>query len=558
MLDILAEVLDRGVFGNWIALATILAAGLLARSGRTLPATRVLRLFSWPVAVGASAAAALSLAAALFVYAGRGEPLPRVPDDSSHLLLADTLLHGRLANPPHPFGRHLQGMLTLDRPTYASPYPPGNGVALAFGSLVFGLPIAGIWIFSAAAAAAVVWATRAWMSRSWSVIAGLIVAIHPTVTNWNTVYNGGSVPLLGGALLLGATGRLIRSPTARIACVAALGIIVLANSRLYEGMLFAIAMVPLVLIANHRAVPAILRVSAPAIAILAIGAISIAVFNDAVTGNPFEVPHARFDRLYNPHPNFLWQKEKPDAVFLTEEARLVSAPYLPHHLRLREPGGVRRLLWDKVVLMAYTITAPEVEGTVLGTGRLLLFLPPLFALGVLRRRYALALLAALIVFLFAPLTTTWWLQRHYVAPAGALVAVLYLLLARRSLAAARGRAGWILIVALLVVFSASTAVVVGMSHQPEIARQREQWERDRREIARRLERMGGQHLILVAPSIPGIVYNGADLEGSPVLWARQIDATSDAALLHHYARRKAWLLVASNGRLAVRPLSSSP
>jgi hypothetical protein len=66
--------------------------------------------------------------------------------------------------------------------------------------------------------------------------------------------------------------------------------------------------------------------------------------------------------------------------------------------------------------------------------------------------------------------------------------------------------------------------------------------------------MEGQHLILVPPSVLGIVYNGADLEGAPVLWARQIDPASDAALLRHYARRRVWQLVVTNGNLAVQPL----
>src|SRR5689334_14850374 len=37
-----------------------------------------------------------------------GVPVPRIPDEHSHLLLADTLLQGRLANPPHPLSKHLE------------------------------------------------------------------------------------------------------------------------------------------------------------------------------------------------------------------------------------------------------------------------------------------------------------------------------------------------------------------------------------------------------------------------------------------------------------------
>ena len=47
------------------------------------------------------------------------------------------------------------------------------------------------------------------------------------------------------------------------------------------------------------------------------------------------------------------------------------------------------------------------------------------------------------------------------------------------------------------------------------------------------------------------VYNGADIEGGRIVWARQVDAESDARLVRHFADREAWLLEADRrpGRL---------
>jgi hypothetical protein len=550
-VEIVGFVLDRTqsfLAENWLAIAVIVVAARLVRFGMPLRASRVLRVFAWSETIGAIVAAALSLAASLIVFAFRGEPLPVSYDDLSHLLLADTLLHGRLANPAHPFGRYLETVV-FHAPRYASQYPPGNGFALALGGLLVHLPIAGIWLVSAAAAAAAVWAMRPWLSRSWCVLAGCIVALHPTITLWNTVYFGGSVPLLGGILLLGATGRLLRRPRVRDASIAAIGIVILANSRQYEGLLMALAMVPLVLIAKPRRVRAIVAVSPAAIAILAAGIVFIGVFNRAVTGSALVLPHALYDRTHNPAPNFIWQTKMITQSWDSEEFEWASRPYISHHLRLHAPGGVSHLIGDKLTVMLLAITAPEATAPVLPAGRLLLLLPLLAIISVRGKREVIALLVALSVFLVAPLTTSWWLSRHYLAPGAVLVLLIYLLLARRALAYARGAGGWMLIASLIVFAGLSAGFVATTSHRPQTPIQV-----DRRQVMQRLERMGGEHLVLVPPSIYFVVFNGADLEHAPVLWAREPGGSDKSAMLRHYARRRIWRAVSQNGHLTVVPL----
>src|SRR5580658_4973535 len=71
-------------------------------------------------------------------------PTPDIYDEFAHLLVADTLRHLRLANPVHPLHRFFETFFTLQEPSYSSIYPLGNGLAMAFGRAVFGLPWAGV------------------------------------------------------------------------------------------------------------------------------------------------------------------------------------------------------------------------------------------------------------------------------------------------------------------------------------------------------------------------------------------------------------------------------
>ena len=66
-------------------------------------------------------------------------------------------------------------------------------------------------------------------------------------------------------------------------------------------------------------------------------------------------------------------------------------------------------------------------------------------------------------------------------------------------------------------------------------------------ILRQLDSAPGKHLVLVRYGVwhdPGDewVYNGADLDGSKVVWARELDSGSNAKLLAYFGDRQAWLV----------------
>jgi len=77
-------------------------------------------------------------------------------------------------------------------------------------------------------------------------------------------------------------------------------------------------------------------------------------------------------------------------------------------------------------------------------------------------------------------------------------------------------------------------------------------------VARDLEAMPGRQLAIVryAPGHSPIdewVYNAANIDGSKVIWARDMDAASNQELLRYYSDRKAWLVEPDATPAAVAP-----
>src|SRR5271157_463862 len=71
-------------------------------------------------------------------------PAPRVQDEFSHLLVADTFAHGRAVNPVHAMWVHFESMHILMRPVYASAFPIAPGIAMAIGQAATGRAWAGV------------------------------------------------------------------------------------------------------------------------------------------------------------------------------------------------------------------------------------------------------------------------------------------------------------------------------------------------------------------------------------------------------------------------------
>jgi hypothetical protein len=69
----------------------------------------------------------------------------------------------------------------------------------------------------------------------------------------------------------------------------------------------------------------------------------------------------------------------------------------------------------------------------------------------------------------------------------------------------------------------------------------------REALQKRLEHLAGKHLIIVRYEADHNihdewVFNGADIEGAKVLWARELDPEQNAALVRYFHERSIWLV----------------
>ena len=246
-----------------------------------------------------------------------GTPQPRFNDEFSYLLAADTFAHGRLTNPTHPMWIHFESFHIIEQPTYMSMYPPAEGMVLAAGQIL-GHPWIGQVLVTAVMCSALCWMLQGWLPPPWALFGAALAVLRLGILSyWMNTYWCASVAALGGALVLGAWPRVRRRLRVGDAVLLAVGLAILANSRPYEGLAFAVPVAIAMLFwfagkdrpALGRSLfgQSVPRVVVPMFCVLLVAAAGTGYYYYRVTGNPFRMAYQTNRDTYATAPYFIWQ-----------------------------------------------------------------------------------------------------------------------------------------------------------------------------------------------------------------------------------------------------------
>jgi len=468
-------------------------------------------------------------------------PVPGVNDEFSYLLTADTFAHARLTNPPHPMWVSFETMHVNWNPTYMSIYPPAQGFVLAIGQ-VLGTPWIGVLLSNAAMCALIVWMLQSWIPPRWAFLGGVIVSLQLSFASyWMNSYWGGAVAAVGGALVLGALGRIRRRARVRDALLMGLGIAILANSRPLEGAALCLATVVYLLWwlagktkANTDLRARLRKVVFPLLGSLALLGIFLAYYNWRLTGHSLLLPHVLNTNTYVTTPMFLWERPKPPLTYRNAQMEYYYNAWARQYYS-GTWADIRRVSAEKLSLF----------GEVFLWRAELLLVPFLYL--VFRDRRTRFLLVTFFVSACGIFLVT-WSNAHYAAPLLCVLTALVVQAMRHlnTIKLAGRRVGAMAVRMIVVILLVQTAGLALQGHCDG-----GEWRcaglQQRAEIIRNLSSKPGKHLVMVQYGRLHYihnewVYNGADIDGAKVLWARDLDAAQNKKLFGYFKDRQIWLV----------------
>lgn len=467
------------------------------------------------------------------------QPQPSVHDELSYLVAGDTYASGRLTNPPHPFWQHFETYHVLVQPTYVSKYPMLQGMVLAAGEKLAGNPWVGVVISAGLMVAAVCWMLQGWTTPGLALLGALLFMLRVgEFSYWMNSYWGGAVPAMGGALTAGALARMAKGARlTSMGAVWALGLAILLHSRPFDGVVLGCS-TGVALIwwlrksgTSYRAIA--LGVGGPTLIVMGIAMAALLYDNYRVTGHALLVPYQLYEEQYVTAPMFFVQPLRTGMVYRHEIMRVffIVAQEWQWNAARADPAG---LMFGKL---------STINDFFFGLWPLLV--PPLiwpYRLKTTEERVTLALLGAFLL----SVSLLIGLNPHYAAVVAGLLYLRFVqtlgrLYHWRPAGKPVGFAVAVFFVTLIGYQFCLDAKIATFPPDPN------EFPQARANMIHTLDQLPGQQVVMVryAPghnTLDEWVYNKADIDGSHIVWAREMGPAQDRPFLDYYQGRKIWLL----------------
>jgi hypothetical protein len=493
--------------------------------------------------------AVLTIALRLALLPAHPIPTPRGADDFSYLLLADTLAHFHLANPPHPMHRFFETTFVLQQPTYSSIYPLGPALALALGELFFRLPWAGVILSVAAFCSLCYWMLRGWTTPGWALLGGLLaVCEFGPLSYWMNSYWGGAVSAAAGCLVFGALPRLRERCRSRDAILLGLGIGLQMLSRPYESIILDLAVILFFLPATGakprpefaKREGALLGKYAKLAAIAALAVLPavllLAFHNHAVTGSFTTLPYELSRYQYGVPTTFTFQPNPVPHAHLTAVQQLYYEGQSAAHDAT--PPFYSRLA-SRVPFTRFFLLPP------------LFLVLPFFLLLIREFRFAWVALTLLLFALgsnFYP-----YFFPHYVAAAACLVVLAAVAGLERLSRFNDSAARWIVILCAAHFLFWYGVNAFGDEKVLSAMAEYDTWDiishadpEQRIAIDTQLARAPGKQLVFVRygprHGYHEWIRNAANIDSAPVVMALDLGPEDNEKLERYYPDRAVWLL----------------
>jgi hypothetical protein len=281
------------------------------------------------------------------------------------------------------------------------------------------------------------------------------------------------------------------------------------------------------------------RAVAP-VAVLAAAAAMLGYYDYRVFGSPLTLPYQVNRAQYASAPVFIWESPGPEPVYRHRVMREFYSKWeMGDFLYAKTPAGFASRTVQKAGTVLFFFFGPA------------LFVP-LIMIHRAVRDARVRLLVLVGGFFGLGLAMSAWLFPHYVAPfvggvyAMLLVAMMHLR-AWRPYGTAMVRFTVVVCMLLAVVRVVAAPLGIEIRRWPTMWYGTEPLGLPRAQVLSELERQAGRQLAIVRYSnkhsvFDDWVYNAADVDGSKVVWAREMDGAANAELLSYFRGRRAWLV----------------